>query len=254
MRSGQRARPNCLRERNEQFGSLCGCFRGGDACSLGAVIVFCVALAGLGCERDGVAERDVPKGVERIADIEDERARESSVTEEREQSSEEQKGWRTPDGWRLVPTDEPMRLATFEVRGSGGGDRSVAEVTLTRFAGDVGGELANVNRWRRQVGLSSIGEGEAEDVIERFGGADRPGYAVRLEGETTVLLAAGVYEAGLDRTWFVKSVVGSPEVADVLQPQIVAFAQSLVNEGDAEADGAEPGNGSTPPRSPNGTR
>jgi len=221
---------------------------------LTAVFVHCVALALFGCERDEVTERDVPKGVERIADINEDRASEAAESERQQPPPHAKTSWDTPEGWRLVPTDQAMRLATFEVRGPGDNDELIAEVSLTRFPGDVGGELANINRWRRQVGLESIGEAEAESAIDRFGGADRPGYAVRLEGESSVLLAAALYETGLDRTWFVKSVVGSPAVANMLQPQIVAFAESLASDHNATADGAESGKDPTPPRSPDGAR
>lgn len=56
-----------------------------------------------------------------------------------------------PDGWQEVP-GSAMRLASFSV---GSGDRR-ADVAITRFPGDVGGVLANVNRWRSEVGLPPV--------------------------------------------------------------------------------------------------
>ena len=55
--------------------------------------------------------------------------------------------WTLPSGWaQSFPGG--MRFATFKVPGTGKIDGSV--VTLP---GDAGGELANVNRWRGQIGL-----------------------------------------------------------------------------------------------------
>src|SRR5690349_3907522 len=61
--------------------------------------------------------------------------------------------WDTPEGWRAVIADQPMRVATFR---AGPGDG--VEVSVTAFPGDVGGLLANVNRWRGQVGLAPAQE------------------------------------------------------------------------------------------------
>ena len=62
-------------------------------------------------------------------------------------------GPRRPVGRKLPPTS--IRLGNFVVPGPG--DKK-AEVTITSFPGDVGGTLANVNRWRHEVGLGDIAE------------------------------------------------------------------------------------------------
>ncbi len=64
--------------------------------------------------------------------------------------------WTLPDTWELSPKKSSMRLATFLVKA----DKSLS-ISASRFPGDVGGELANVNRWRRQVGLAPV---KAEDL------------------------------------------------------------------------------------------
>lgn len=64
--------------------------------------------------------------------------------------------WTIPDAWELSPQKKAMRLATFLVKA----DKALA-ISVSRFPGDVGGELANVNRWRGQVGLEPV---KAEDL------------------------------------------------------------------------------------------
>jgi hypothetical protein len=59
-----------------------------------------------------------------------------------------------PAGWEQDPNPSPPRLAAYRIA-SGDGN---AEVTITRFPGDTGGLLANINRWRGQVGLEPVAE------------------------------------------------------------------------------------------------
>lgn len=64
--------------------------------------------------------------------------------------------WTLPDGWRRQGGSRPMRLATLE---AGPPDRMI-EVSVSQLGGDGGGLLANVNRWRGQIGLDPIKESE----------------------------------------------------------------------------------------------
>ena len=54
--------------------------------------------------------------------------------------------WTTPSGWQEMRPNLP-RLGDFVVSGP---DGKKAEVTVMTFPGDVGGVLANVNRWRQR--------------------------------------------------------------------------------------------------------
>ena len=54
-----------------------------------------------------------------------------------------------PAGWRQLPASG-IRKATLQV--------DDAELSVLVFPGDVGGELANINRWREQIGLAAIEE------------------------------------------------------------------------------------------------
>src|SRR5690606_18990816 len=84
--------------------------------------------------------------------------------------------WVVPIGWTLVPGERPMRVATYEAPGPDG----PVEVAITRFPGRVGGELANINRWRGQMGLPPVDESELEAVIERFEAPGFDGYQARI--------------------------------------------------------------------------
>lgn len=100
-----------------------------------------------------------------------------------------------------------MRLATLVFESQSG----PVEVAVTRFPGDVGGVLANVNRWRQQAGLTPVED--AEGLITRFERPGFQGYWLRIEGEGQHTLAAGVFEASASQTWFAR-VTAMPAVID----------------------------------------
>jgi hypothetical protein len=56
--------------------------------------------------------------------------------------------WTIPASWRPGPQAE-MRYATFYL----GPQESPLELTVSKFGGVVGSVLANINRWRGQIGL-----------------------------------------------------------------------------------------------------
>jgi hypothetical protein len=67
--------------------------------------------------------------------------------------------WTVPAGWQEKPAGM-MQLAKFAVTG----DNAKAEVTVASFPGDTGGTLANVNRWRTQLGLSPVDQAGLANV------------------------------------------------------------------------------------------
>lgn len=70
--------------------------------------------------------------------------------------------WNPPAHWTEQAASS-MRRATFVGSNSSG----EFEIAVTSFPGDVGGELANVNRWRGQLNLDPINQNELEGVLER---------------------------------------------------------------------------------------
>lgn len=124
-----------------------------------------------------------------------------------------------------------MRLATYIAPHA---DAPV-EVAVTRFGGRVGGVLANINRWRGQMGLPPIGEGDLSEAIVRFSAPGYAGYEARIDTPTGVMLAAGVYDEGTDLMWFVRATVADAEAADRLEADLFGMARSIAglgNEGD----------------------
>ena len=91
--------------------------------------------------------------------------------------------WTAPAGWTAMP-DRPMRKATFAVKGA---DGAAADLSITSFPGDTGGLLANLNRWRGQVGLPPFGEDQLASSLEKLDAHDlhfqiRPDFPRRHRG------------------------------------------------------------------------
>ncbi len=72
--------------------------------------------------------------------------------------------WTAPAAWQTKPLGA-MRKGSFNLVGEGG---ATADLSITAFPGAVGGDLANINRWRGQVALPPITEAELPKAAERF--------------------------------------------------------------------------------------
>lgn len=72
--------------------------------------------------------------------------------------------WTAPSAWQAKPVGA-MRKGSFNVVGEGG---ATADLSITAFPGAVGGDLANINRWRGQVALPPITEADLPKATERF--------------------------------------------------------------------------------------
>ncbi len=89
--------------------------------------------------------------------------------------------WKLPEGWQPVADAKasPGRYATLRIEAK---DKPSLDLHIDKFPGQVGGLLANVNRWRGQVGLSPIDADDLDKVTrkEEFNG--NPATVVRLVG------------------------------------------------------------------------
>jgi hypothetical protein len=64
--------------------------------------------------------------------------------------------WTAPSNWeQKAPT--PMRYGSFTISGKNGEQADLSVITL---AGEAGGSLANINRWRDQLGLPPVSEAQ----------------------------------------------------------------------------------------------
>jgi len=177
------------------------------------------------CDDATVQEEQIAKGIEEIpaADHPDEHSGGQSSETKIPSSTESRFPWTVPEGWVFDETPRQMRIATY-MAPTEAGDR---EVTVTRFPGHVGGELANTNRWRGQMGLASITGGELEEHIERFSMEGYDGYQIRIESDSGAMLAAAVFDESINQTWFVRVTLPNSDLADQLETGVFGMARSI---------------------------
>ena len=105
--------------------------------------------------------------------------------------------YQTPDSWTEFPPSS-IRKANFKIDNASG----TAEVSVTVFPGDVGGTLANINRWRQQISLSPIDQASLKENISPIIISNHQGYFTKLEGNTESILGGILPFHG--STWFIK--------------------------------------------------
>jgi len=127
-----------------------------------------------------------------------------------------------PEGWQ-AQTPGQMQVAKFTVAKDGG----KADVSVSVFPSDTGGTLANVNRWRRLLGMNDVDESGLQECTTNLGGATiegAPGAVLAdLSNDNRRLLGAIVPREG--RWWFYK-IVGDAPVVNAEHDTFVQFVKS----------------------------
>jgi hypothetical protein len=127
-----------------------------------------------------------------------------------------------PEGWEDLPASG-IRKANLKVSDANG----TAELTVLVFPGDVGGRLANINRWRGQVGLEDAQPEDLPQFTEGYAISQHPGLYVRLEGGAQSILGGLLPFHG--STWFFKFLGNSSTVLSN-EAKMKAFLDSVLLE------------------------
>jgi hypothetical protein len=132
--------------------------------------------------------------------------------------------WTVPAGWQEGQLAQFL-VAKYIIAGDGGAQ---AAVNVSSLAGDGGGLLPNVNRWRAQLGLAPVADsdlanlttldasGSKATVVEISGTDSRTGQPAKLVG---VVLPLG------GQTWFYK-LMGDANVVTQQKDAFIQFVQS----------------------------
>lgn len=129
--------------------------------------------------------------------------------------------WSLPKGWGEHLTGG-MRYATLKPSTTG-----KLDVTVVVLPGPAGGELANVNRWRGQIGLGPIDEAALGSARKRIATKAGPVsvYDFVSEGDSKTRLIAAL-ATGEGNSWFLKMVGDAAPVA-AARPDFVRLLESL---------------------------
>ncbi|HUA66793.1 MAG TPA: hypothetical protein VME24_13160 [Alphaproteobacteria bacterium] len=153
--------------------------------------------------------------------------------------------WATPPGWTSVPPGE-MRVASFKIAGPGG---QSADVSVVPLSGMGGGDFANVNRWRGQVGLQAAPDDQLQNSAENVEAGGQSASLYDLAGQSsssgrpTRILGAIQHRDGT--AWFFK-MTGDAALVEQQKPAFIAFLKSL----DFESQQAQQAQPQLPPGHP----
>jgi hypothetical protein len=133
--------------------------------------------------------------------------------------------WQVPASWKEVPPSE-MLLAKF----TGGNDDGSADITVSAFPGDVGGTLANMNRWRGQIGLAPVAESDLEKLTTQLDVLGGKAILIDMTGQNPrtakpARLVGVIWPRG-GQTWFYK-MLGDPAAVGREKDAFTKFVQSV---------------------------
>ena len=126
--------------------------------------------------------------------------------------------WTVPKDWKAVPAGE-MQAARFSVAANNG----KADVFVSVFPSDTGGTLANVNRWRKQLGLGPVEEKDLAQSVAPLDPANPQAVLVDLTNGSRRLTGAIVPRDG--KYWFYK-LLGDAGTVGAEKDAFATFAKS----------------------------
>jgi hypothetical protein len=141
-------------------------------------------------------------------------------------SGQAKPNWEVPAGWKEIPGGQFL-VAKFVLTGA---PDAQASVNVSMSVGDGGGILANVNRWRNQLGLGPEAEADLAKELQSLdlaGGkasqADISGKDART-GQKARLLAVVLPRSG--ETWFYK-LMGDAQIVEREKEAFMKFVQTV---------------------------
>ncbi len=131
--------------------------------------------------------------------------------------------WQAPAAWTQKPAGA-MRKASYSVPGEAG----ESDLSVTAFPGDVGGELANVNRWRGQIALAPLSADDLDGAVTRL---DQNGLKVTVvelssKGDPTNKAILGAIIPYSGATWFFK-LSGPGTSVKAAKPAFLEFLRTV---------------------------
>jgi hypothetical protein len=140
-------------------------------------------------------------------------------------SSQDKPSWTVPAGWQEVAGGQFL-VAKFLISGA---DNAQAAVNVSMSGGDGGGLLANVNRWRGQLGLASLSEADLAKQIQPLDVSSGKATLTEMSGtdprtgQKARVFAAIVPQA--QQTWFYK-LMGNEQIVEQQKEAFTKFVQT----------------------------
>ena len=131
--------------------------------------------------------------------------------------------WTPAEHW-VSGRSSSMRLASYTLP-----DNPALDISITRFPGDVGGLLSNVNRWRGQVGLAPTDDETLQREMEIRDIREFHFRVIHLTNEDSMqkmLVALLLFDGN---TWFFK-MMGPGALVDTEESNFFSMLDSLTTE------------------------
>ena len=126
----------------------------------GSCLLLLISFAHFGCQKEQISYYEVPReerpttpGASQALNLPPDHPDIAAASTQIAGEASNPK-WSPPEHWLPGPPSQ-LRRASFSARGQNG---QLVDISITTFPGQVGGALANINRWRRQIGLDSVDE------------------------------------------------------------------------------------------------
>jgi hypothetical protein len=141
--------------------------------------------------------------------------------------------YKTPAGWTEADPGS-VRVASFKVSQDG----KQADVSIIPLSGDAGGDAANVNRWRGQVGLEPASEEDLKKLVEAVEVAGQPAELFDMAGKNPgsgdAMRVLGVIQHRDGTAWFFK-MTGEDALVRSQKPTLIDFLKSVKFEASGPA-------------------
>jgi hypothetical protein len=138
----------------------------------------------------------------------------------------DQPTWTIPASWTEIARS-PFLVGKFQVTGEGG---AKADINVSMSAGDGGGLLANVNRWRGQLSLGSVDETGLQKISAPLELAGLKATLVDFSGEGAengnAMRCVGAIVSQSGQTWFFK-LLGDAKLVAREKEALVTFVRSV---------------------------
>ena len=141
-------------------------------------------------------------------------------------SQESNPKWDVPADWQTGPVSS-VRRGSWTVKNA---DGQSVDIAVTAFPGDVGGLLANINRWRGQIGMLPVAPDEVASITSNLDINGQQATVVDFSNASpnmtnpqrviVVILTHG------GNTWFFK-MVGSPPLVEAQKDALSQFVKSV---------------------------
>jgi len=136
--------------------------------------------------------------------------------------------WDVPKDWQPGPASS-VRRGSWIVKNT---DGQSVDIAVTAFPGDVGGLLANINRWRGQIGMPPVMPNEVASITSNLDVNGQTATVVDFSsGEPTgnltnpqrVVVVILMHEGN---SWFFK-MTGSASLVAAQKDALLQFAKSV---------------------------